>query len=332
MSDYAFIVGATKGYTPELCALLNSLDYVGSKADVFVLGIQLPREFVNQFNKLNYAVYHINIQEDEWQAARGRSEIVCRKRYWYAAELGRNYKAVCILDADLIFCRDPVQFFKIAADTGYILGPSKEQNKVYDDPHHEVSKRFMRGKSFVAENPDEANDMTWPWGDGVSFGRGVYNDKDLCNCPVFLDANVWDEALKFSWEVFIDGGFRAPDMDAMNLAFLQFGAHNRIVKLPGLQWLGTNEQLLKPYIRAVERRGNIWTECGLEIFSYHGQYYKEKWRKQQLSNRHHCAEGYLKATENSDAMAAGAMNLLYEIFLRMLDWKIQIEKKEYLND
>jgi len=313
MSKYAFIVGATKGYVPELCAMLNSLDYIGSKADVHVLGIELPDEFTSQFDKLSYKVIFHNILEDEWTAARGRSEIVCRKRYWYAAEFGKDYEAVCILDADLVFCRDPEQFFDIAAKTGFILGPSKEQNKVYDDDHHLVNV--------------EDKGKTWIW----NVELGYYNDKDLCNCPVFIDAKKWNEALRLSWEIFIDGDFKAPDMDAMNLAFLQYYGHDKIIKLPGLQWLGTNEQMLKPYIRAVERRGLIYTECGLEIFCYHGQYYKPVWRKQQLINRHNCAAGYLKTTECPDSMAEGAMNLLYANFVKMLDWKIIIEKKEYKN-
>jgi hypothetical protein len=305
-SKYAFIVGATYGYVPELCAMLNSLDYVGSKADVHILGIELPVKFVAQFERLSYRVIFHNIPETEWQPEGGRSEIVCRKRYWYAAEFGLGYDAVCVLDADLVFCRDPEQFFKIAARTGFILGPSKEQNKVYDDDHHLVNG-------------------AWPW----NVERGYYNDKDLCNCPVFLDPYIWQDALRMSWDIFLNHGFKAPDMDAMNLSFLHYWGHDKIIKLPGLQWLGTNEQLLKPYIRAVERRDQIFTECGLEIFSYHGQYYKEKWRRQQLINRHGCAEGYLKASECSDNMAQGAMDLLYRNFMKMLDWKIQIEQKDY---
>jgi len=310
----AFFVGATYGYVPELCAMLNSLDYVGSKADVHVLGIELPQDFVDQMAQLNYEVIFHEIPESEWQAGRGRSEIVCRKRYWYAAEFGvGKYDAVCVLDADLIFARNPEQFFRIASSTGFILGPSKEQNKVYDEDHHLVD---VEGKG-----------LTWIW----NVERGYYNDKDLCNCPVFLDPYKWEGALRLSWDVFINGEFRAPDMDAMNLAFLHVYGHDKIIKLPGLQWLGTNEQLLKPYIRAVERRGLLFTECGLEIFSYHGQYYKEKWRAQQLINRHGCAAGYLKATECCDDIAKGSMDLLYSIFLKMLDWKIKIDKKEYLN-
>jgi hypothetical protein len=326
MHKYAFVVAATHGYIPELCALLNSLDYVQSKADVILIGIQLPKEFVNQFNKLDYKVIYEDVPEAIWGPAGGRSEIVCRKRYWYAAELGAGYEAVCVLDADLVFCRDPVQFFNIAAKTGYILGPTKEQNKVYDDDHHTV--KCWPGDPWEEQSATSIEEAFWPW----NVERGYYNDKDLCNCPVFLDPFKWRDALRLSWEVFNKGGFRAPDMDAMNLSFLHYWGYDKIVKLPGLQWLGTNEQHLKPYIRVVERHGDIFTENGLEIFSYHGQYYKEKWRRQQLINRHNCAEGYLKATECCDNMAEGAMRLLYDNFMRMLDWKIQIEKKEYTNE
>lgn len=307
MGKYAYIVGATYNYIPELTGLLNSLDYVGNKFDVHLIGIDLPEDFTLQFSKLNYNVVYHNIPESEWQKNRGRSEVVCRKRYWYAGEWGKDYNAVCVLDADMIFIRNPWQFFEIAAKTGFILGASKEQNKVYDDPHHYV------------------NDQ-WIW----NFPVGYYNDKDLCNCPLFIDAKLWEEALKFSWDIFINGNYKAPDMDAMNMSFIHFGGHDKIIKMAGNQWLGTNEQHLKPYIRAVRRKEGIQTESGIEMFSYHGQYYKEKWRNQQLANRHQCAEGYLKTTECPDNMAIGSLILLTENFFKMLDYKIQIEKKEYI--
>lgn len=305
-SKHAFIVGACNKYTPELTALLNSLDYVKSNADVHVIGLRLPAELTSQFDKLNYHLIYHPISEEEIEASRGVSEVTCRKRYWYAGEIGKDYDAVCILDADLVFVRDPWQFFEIASKTGFILGPCKEQNKVYDHEHHKANGEWI-------------------------YQEGFWNDKDLCNCPVFLDAKKWEAPLKKSWDVFINQEFKAPDMDAMNLCFLEAGAYDKIIKLPGLQWLGTNEQHLKPYIRVVERRdGKIWTENGLEIFCYHGQYYKEKWRNCQLDNRHRCAEGYLKASAESDNMARGAMNLLYTNFLKMLRYKIIIEEKDYI--
>ena len=44
-SRYCYVVGADYKYVPELCALLNSLEYVGNGHDVHVLGIHLPEEF-----------------------------------------------------------------------------------------------------------------------------------------------------------------------------------------------------------------------------------------------------------------------------------------------
>lgn len=309
MSKYAYIVAADSKYTPELCSLLGSLEYVGNKQDVHVIGINLDKNFTDQFPKLSYNVILHEVSEKEVEESRGISEVTCRKRYWYAATIGQSYDAVCVLDADLIFCRDPFQFFVIAEKTGYILGPCKEQNKVYDT---ESDDHFMV-------------DGKWIW----NIPQGFYNDKDMCNCPVFIDAKVWKEALEMEWDVFLNHGFKAADMDAMNLAFLQYGGYEKTIKLPGLQWLGTNEQMLKPYMRAVERRGQIFNECGPEIFCYHGHFAHKRWRDCQIDNRHNCASGYLKTTECCDAMAVGSMNLLYENFKKMLWLKIHIEKKNY---
>lgn len=314
MSKYAFVVGATGTYTPELCAMLNSLDFVGNKADVHVFGIELEEAFTSQLSKLSYTVVHHNVTEAEWQEAHGRSEIVCRKRYWYAAEIGKDYDAVCILDADLVWVRNPINYFIMAEKTGLIFGPGKEQNKVYDDPHHQFNGEWV-------------------------IPNGYYNHNDLCNCPVFLDPKVWGEALRKSWEWFITGfpdtNMKCPDMDCMNIAFIKYGGETKTVVMPGIQWLGTNEQMLKPYIRVINDRDLIKAECGIQVMCYHGQFYLKRWRDCQLDNRHNCAVGYLKADRHPevigglDGQAAGSMNLLFTYFTKMLDYKIQIEKKNY---
>jgi len=119
---HAFIVSACKKYVPELCALLNSLEMIGNKHDVFVIGYELPDEFVEQFayakinsftegsssslpqeiNKLGFKVFYYPIPEAEAREYGGESEILCRKRYWYAGEWGKDYDSVCLLDADMI--------------------------------------------------------------------------------------------------------------------------------------------------------------------------------------------------------------------------------------
>lgn len=308
-SKHCIIVSACKKYEPELCALLNSLCYVGNKQDVWVIGYQLSKEFTDQFSKLSYTANLYNIPEQEAREYGGEAEILCRKRYWYADFWGKEYEgATLVLDADMVFCRNPINYFEIAEKTGFVLGVSKEQNEKYNHPHHKA-----KGDWIIPE--------------------GTQPESDLCNCPLFLDTKIWGDALKKSWRIFADGfpidNFKAPDMAAMNITLLEAGSANKTIVMPGLMWLGTNEQHLKPYIRVVMDRDLIKAECGIPIFSYHGQYYKAGWRKCQLDNRHNCAKHYLKT--NLDAMAAGAMNLLYEYFKKMLDYKIVIEKRNYVH-
>jgi hypothetical protein len=141
-------------------------------------------------------------------------------------------------------------------------------------------------------------------------------------------------AILKSWLIFHDGfpenNFKAPDMDAMNVALIDAGSADKTIVLPGVQWLGTNEQMLKPYLRVVDDRGKLKTECGIPIFCYHGQFYHKKWRENQLANRHRCIQGYLKAEgeslECSDSIATNSMDTLYRRFMQMLDHKIIIEK------
>lgn len=312
MTDYAYVVCADVRYLPEVIAELNSLDFVGNKQDVHFFGYKIPSYVISQFDKLSYRVIFHNITEEEIQESHGLSEVVCRKRYWYASKIGKDYKAVCVLDADMVFVRDPILFFEIADKTGLVLCCGKEQNKVYDDKHHK-----FKGEWVIPE--------------------GFYNYNDLINCPLFVSTHIWGEALEKSYDWFIEGfpedNMKCPDMDCENIALLKYGSYNRTIVLPGIQFIGTNEQMLKPYMRVVDDKGLLKTESGIQIFSFHGQYYHVGWRKNQLDNRSRCIQGYLKASgdslECSNSIANGSMNLLYERFKKMLDWKIVIDKKNY---
>jgi len=316
-SQYAFVVCADIRYLPEVVAELNSLDYVGNKQDVHFFGYKIPQSVIDQFSKLSYKVIYHEITEEEIQDSHGLSEVVCRKRYWYANEIGKYYDAICVLDADMIFTRDPIRYFDIAAKTGFVLCAGKEQNKVYDDPHHQFNGQWM-------------------------IPEGYYNNVDLCNCPLFVDTKIWGYALGRSFYIFVEGfndmkgtNFKAPDMDSLNVCLIEAGSSDKTIVLPGIAWLGTNEQLLKPYMRVILDHGVTKTECGIPIFSYHGHWGHIKWRENQLANRHHCAAGYLKADkspetiEHMDAQAKGSLNLLYERFKQMFHYKINIPPENY---
>jgi len=310
VSKYCIIISACKKYVPELCALLTSLHIINNKHDVFVIGYQLPKEFTDQFSKLSYKVNLYDIPEAEARQYGGESEILCRKRYFYAGEWGKNYDATLLLDSDMQLVRPIDQFFEIAAKCDIILGVTLEQKNIYGTDEDGHDHQRVLGEHLVKTR-------TW-------------NDKDICCTPMFINAKTYEAQLKKSWDIFTWGypknNFKAPDQQALNMILVAEGLTNKVILLPNMCWVGSNEKLCKPYIHVTTQKdGLLWTESGEPIFIVHGRYYTKKWRRQQLRNRHHCASGYLKATECSDAMAEGSMDCLYEFFKKNLNSLIKVD-------
>lgn len=311
-SKYAYVMCCDIRYLPEAIALINSLDYVGNKQDFHWYGYKIPREVIEQIPLLGFKIIFHEITDDEIQESHGLSEVVCRKRYYFADEIGKNYDAVCVLDADMVFVRNPKNFFLIAAKTGLVVCAVKEQKEAYGDKNHRARGQWIMPEGFRPE-------------------------MDLCNCPLFIDTKIWGKALRKSFEIFLDGfpddNFKGPDMASMNLCLLEAGSEGQTIGLPNVQWLATNEQAEKPYQRYVGDGDSIKTETGTPVYSYHGHIGHKAWRANQLANRHQCAQGYLKASgeslEASDNIARGVMDMIYERFKRMLHWKIKIQPFNY---
>ena len=316
-SNYAYIVTADSKYLPEALANLNSLHLIGNNQDVHFFGYKIPEDVIEQFSELCYKLVFHPVSDEEVEESRGCSEVMCRKRYWFAGEVGQDYDAVCVLDADMIWSHLPDVFFEIAAKTGLVVGACKEQNKVYNEPNHEY--------------------YGWSW----KVPRGFYNPHDLCNCPLFIDARLWDEALHKQWQIFLDGfpewHFKAPDMDAMNLALMEQSADlsggdfiGRILPLPGLMFLGTNEQHFKPYINATMREDGLWTKNGIKIYSVHGHFLHKQWCGIQLSNRKGCIAGQLNGSESAYNQAEGSLEVLCRFAKHCLDdGPIKIEQANW---
>jgi len=317
VKNYAIVVSACKKYVPELTALLNSLERIGNVHDVHINGFNLPFEFVAQLDNLSYSVFHHPISEADAREFGGESEILCRKRYWFAAEWGQFYDSVCVLDADMIVVRNMDAFFRIA-EHGTILGVTLEQKTTYGTDEQGHDHQRCLGEHMV-KTP------TW-------------NTKDMCCTPMFINAKTYESQLKKAWQIFTEGypvnNFKAPDQQAFNMILVAEDLTKNVVLLPNMCWVGSNEKLLKPYTRVTTQSdGLLWTESGEPIYIFHGRYYTKKWRNQQLLNRHGCAQGYLKATECCDAIAEGAMNCLYEFFKKCLEGPIVVDTTiEYTTD
>lgn len=309
-SKNGYVVCADIRYLPEVVGNLNSLALLDNRDDVFFFGYQIPGEVREQFLHLPYEVYYHEVTAEELAEGRHLSDVLCRKRYWYAAEYCQDYDAVCVLDADMVWSFLPTVWFEIAAQTGLVIGPCKEQNKIYNDENHR-----------------------W-YGEWI-MPEGFYNPHDLCNAPLFLSPIVWQSALEKMWVIFVDGypegHFKGPDMDAMNLCLLEEAGLDRILPLPSLMFLGVNEQLLKPFVRAVLKENNeLWTQSGIKIYSIHGHFYHPTWRGIQLGNQRKCIDRELNGSESAYNYTMGSLDTMVRFFYRALEeGPISIEYKNY---
>jgi len=311
MSSYHCIVfSSDKKYLPESVALLNSLAIVESIHDVHWFGINIPQDIIDQLPKLPYNAHFHNVPQEEIDAAGGISEITCRKRYAYASEIGHKYKgATCLLDADMFFNQDITPYLEWAANTDYILGASLEQKNCYGEvnEHHRVNGEFL-------------------------FKGNIWNRNDICCAPTIADMKKHHYLFDASWDIFINGGYKAPDQQAMNMLSILYHVNNKIVPLPNLQFVASNELSSKPYLRFVHKGedhapgGKIWSEAGgTPIYILHGGWYIERWRNQQYLNRLGCIKGYIGGSEKCENMARGAIELIYSYFKQCLNGIIKVD-------
>ncbi len=311
MSRFAYFFSMCQKYIPEGTALLNSLHRVGNQQDVHISGYNLPESFISQFSKLSFPVIHHAISEPDAREFGGEGEILCRRRYFDAANVGQSYEAMCVLDADMWLVRPVEQYFEIAAKTDFILGATLEQKRMYGEHEHE---------SLADGTP--------------TLPGPVWNHKDICCAPIFVDMRKHCVIFKRSWMIFREG-YRAPDMAAINAMILAHSYSDKVLPLSNTVWVNSNEKALKPYIRFIrhdkdpEPGFQLWTETGDPVYIVHGQYYKQSWRDQQLLNRIGCTNGYLGGSTKSIRMAHGALEQLYRCFQTLQDGPIVIEHKAY---
>jgi hypothetical protein len=309
-SSHCLVFSCDKKYLPESVALLNSLALTQSNHDVHWFGINIPQEVIDQLPLLPYTVHFHNVPQDEIDKAGGISEITCRKRYKYAADIGKDYAgATCLLDADMFFNRDITPYLEWAANTDYILGASLEQKSRYGEvnEHHRVNGEFL-------------------------LKGNVWNKNDICCAPTIADMKKHASLFRRSWEIFIDGGFKAPDQQSMNMLSFVFGINDLIVPLPNLQFVSSNELSSKPYSRFVHKPedstpgGKIWSEAGgTPIYILHGGWFILRYRNQQMLNRIGCINGYIGGSEKCENMARGAIELIYSYFKQCLNGIINID-------
>jgi len=302
MSKYSYVVAANERYLPLLNAFLNSLEYVGNKQDVHLISWNLPTSYLKQFSQLGYSVIVHEVSNEPGFKELGEGDVLMRYRYELASNL-TEYESVVVFDADSIVVRNLDLFFEIAAKANVIIGVALEQKRWYGrEENHKVD-----GKHIVSE--------TW-------------NEKDIACSPLFFNPKEFGKVFSYSWHIFADyppeRRFRAPDMDALNIAILKFGVQNRILELPETPWSGLHETLLKPFSYVCEMHGNLWTINGEPIYVIHGQFNSPLWRQWQIEGQLRCIDRELDGSPRCKKIAQDCLEFLTSYWQKMFEFKLKL--------
>jgi len=271
MANYSFLVGGDLDFFPAANALLNSLDYIGFTGDVNFIAF---RDFPLEYLKLAQEKFCYNIvlhpfNEEIFKTFEGqKSHYMKRYRYGVASEICKDYGSICFIDIDMFFVRNVDIFFEIASHD-IMLGCAKTGKVKYGgNPSY-----FVDGKDIV-DSP-------------------IWNDKDMCCCPIFFNSSFSKVFSDVYHAYTTENRFQASDLFAINSMVLHNGVRDRLLTMPCQSWVGTNETMLKPFTRVVEKDGNLISENGEVVYSVHGKWFSEGWHNGQIQHMDRAIERYL---------------------------------------
>jgi hypothetical protein len=282
VAEYAFVVAASADYLPGLRTLLNSIEAVGAEADVLLAEHDIPLNVL-----VDLQVRHPNLCVVTRPLAESVVQGTALERFRLAYQEGSEYRAVCLMDADMWLTADPRRFFEVAA-AGFIVGASngmiinfgrayQEQYQCFLDPPHEV-------------------DCVYP--------------QTHTTAPIFLgpcDLD-WFEALYSSrridsWDDFL----------YLNLLGIKLGKSDHMIILPPYTFTGIHHWQVKPETSVREKAGLLLSGTEEQVYMIHGKWWDQAYREAMLSVMAPYLEGE-QMGEKCCRRTAEAVDLIYRKF------------------
>lgn len=244
MAEYAFIVGASANYLPGLEALLCSIEIHQPEADVLLINHGLPQEFIDALE--TRPVHGWVCGSNEADQVRGTAI----ERFRVASEHGRNYRAVCLLDADM-FLTAPCDAFFRAAAAGMIVAGSNGMLIDFNRAYQEQYQCFLGHD----QHPYPQTHTTVP----------------LFLGPQDLD---WPEALYASrrvdsWDDFL----------YLNLLGIKLGKPDHMLVMPPYTFTGIHHWQVKPETSLREMGGRLVAGTEEQVYMIHGKWWEENYRR-----------------------------------------------------
>ena len=240
---FAFVTAASENYILGLKAFFNSLVKYSHRDDIILCSFRLPVDFLDSLKKLPYKVRVVDMKGDD------QVQGTAIERFRVAAELGKEYEAICLLEADIFLTTNCNLFFEMAAKGFIVVG----SNGMIVNFGKEYQKQY---------NCDLGKD-NW-----------IY-PKVHTTVPIFLGRNDLD------WfEKFYDKRMQARSFDdvfGLNVLGIKLGKDKRILCLPPYVFTGIHHFGVKPETGWMEKEGLILSGTEEQVYMIHGKWWDKGW-------------------------------------------------------
>lgn len=284
-SKNATIIAASSNYLGELTALLNSIDYHKINTDVLLLAYKLPENYLKRIQEV--FDFHVRI----FQAPEGeQTKMTAIERFRIAVEYGKEYSAICLLDADMTFMSNLNLFWDIASK-GFLIGA-----------HNGMIISF--GQAYQQR---------------YHVNLGV---KEYPAIKIHTTAPIWLSPQDLDW---FDALYKSKRIDSfddflyLNILGIKMGKTDRMITFSPFKFTNIHHWSMKVETGMMRKVGDmgdlILTGTEEEVLMNHGKFSSEAYAKDLMT----VMKGYLKNegfTERHERRVLASREVMVEEFIK----------------
>ena len=278
------VIAASENYLPALNGLLNSIDYHKIDTDILLVSFRLPQDYLKRVKEtLNFNLIVVE-SEHEHQV-----EGTAIERFRYAVEYGKDYEAICLLDADMTFMSNLNLFWDVASK-GFIIGAHNGMLISFGLEHQ---RRY-----------------------GVDLGVDEYPAK-----KIHTTAPIWLGPQDLDW---FDALYKAKRIDSfddflfLNILGIKMGKTDRMITLPPYQLTNIHHFSMKVETGMMRKGKNgelIMSGTEEEVLMNHGKFWDENYYNDLML----VMDGYIKNegfTERHKERVLMSREIMLEEFIK----------------
>jgi len=239
---FAYVVPASSNYIEGLNAMFGSLEFWKNKADVVLVNFRLPEDFLEGLKKYSY---NIRVIESEGEH---QTEATAIERFRVAFEIGQEYDAICLLDADMFMTADNTDFLEAAAKGVIITGSNGmiiNFNKAYQKQYSlDLGKDEWVYPKIHTTVPIFISKVDLDWFYELYHSRRI---------------DHWDDFLY------------------LNILGIKMGKDKKMICLPPYTFTGIHHFQMKPETAVFRKEDFLLSGTEEQVYMVHGKWWDKGW-------------------------------------------------------